>query len=121
GDTMIAGKTIHQGGQIGPSFDRRTARQCRAFLLDPNDPEGAVPLRWSKWEDGELRVAETVDLGSGEMAEVALFARPDEPGSGYYIYVPQPGTGVPSFDGRKFTGSHDFMLMLSCRNAKPVK
>ncbi len=112
GDTTLFGWRIHNYKEIGTSFDREPARDCRALLFDKTGREIVCPLYWQSpgnpeaWQD-------VVTLNTGEDAALLLFARQEEELLKYFPYQPEKqGAITPKVpvDEAKFKDTQDFLV-----------
>lgn len=85
---VIFGRLVNRDKKIGLSLDRSTARQCTAWILDPDTKEYLSSLFWK----GEDEPKPWVDIGPGESAELLVLARRhDRPA--YFVFAGYDANG----------------------------
>lgn len=109
-ETVLFGKTLHNGLQKGFTVEANPARMCTAWLADRTTGRILTGLYW-RGEDGQP--TNVINLNSEEAADLLLFARLDDEPTKYFVFRPGPEGEpvVPSSDAR-MTGTYEFIVEL---------
>lgn len=103
--TVLFGWKVFNGDTFGFSIDRSSARDCSAWLLDPETKEKLTGLFWRV--NGEVK--SYTDIGPGEVVDLILFGKIGSNPSAYFALstydangfaVPPPSAYLS--DSRKF-------------------
>ncbi len=111
-ETTILGKRIHNRIRIGQVFDRAPAHECRALIKDKSTNE-VLGLLWWRELSNPQKAVQTLNLNSGEQAELIIFARLEGEQSKYFVYQPTSPTDhhpIPIDDELKFKETRDFII-----------
>ncbi len=107
--TIILGKPIktYFGNQV---VERKIASRCTASLLDENHKN--ISQLW--WESGK-EVISSVDIKSGEQANLVAFVREENDSENYYPYQPvsQSDTTPKIIHVPKFNKTMNFLVVIS--------
>lgn len=116
--TIIFGWKLHLGSTFGFSLDRSSARDCTAWLVDPDSREKLTNLFWRVGDD----VRWVTDLGPGETAELLVFARTGDKRSSYFVLTKHDsnGFGVPP-DDAWFTESRKFLVEIEYLHSRKLR
>jgi hypothetical protein len=109
GQTVLFGIRLNRSHWFGLPVEREPAKGCMANLYDENGAHIA-PLWWRDPENSAKRKI-TMDLDSGQEADLFLFAQRNDDVPNYYPYEPGPGDD-PNIPIVKLSGTRRFLIRI---------
>ena len=110
GQTQLFGLRINRQHWFGWPVMREPAKGCTSWLCDDNG-EALTVLYWRDPDDGGKRKV-TIDLDSGQTADLFLFAQRNDDIPNYYPYQPDVN-GDPVLPPVKFNGARRFVIRIN--------